>query len=95
MEWPAYFKDKSNTVTVVRDLSNRNSLRTNDEVTPIIATKLSSKLDLSEMLAMILELRFQIDNNMTTFKQDINGDVIIDYTEPYLFGFNLVFQGRF
>lgn len=95
MEWPAYFRDKSDIVTVVRDISNRNSLRPGDDVTPIVATKLSFKLDLSEMLAMILELRFQIDNNMTTFQQDINGDVIIAYTEPYLFGFNLVFQGRF
>ncbi|MCX7944784.1 MAG: hypothetical protein N2746_09790 [Deltaproteobacteria bacterium] len=95
MEWPAYFEDKTNTVTVVRSISNRNSLKTGDEIVPIVATKFYSKLDISEMLAMIFELRFQIDNNMTTFKQDINGEVIMDYTEPYLFGFNLVFQGRF
>jgi hypothetical protein len=94
MEWPAYFKDQS-TVTVVRSISDRNSLKTGDDIKPILATKLSTKLDFSEMLAMIFELRFQIDNNMTTFKQDINGDVILDYTEPYLLGFNLVFQGRF
>ncbi|MGB9599221.1 MAG: hypothetical protein ACPL7I_01600 [Myxococcota bacterium] len=95
MEWPAYFEDRTGTVTVVRSISDRNSLKTGDDVTPIVATKLSFKLDFSEMLAMILELRFQIDNNMTTFKQDINGEVMLDYTEPYLFGFNLVFQGRF
>lgn len=95
MEWSAYFKDRSDTVTVVRSISDRNSLKTGDNITPIFATKLSTKLDISEMLAMIFELRFQIDNNMTTFKQDVNGEVILDYTEPYLLGFNLVFQGRF
>lgn len=95
MEWPAYFKDQTGTVTVVRSISDRNSLKTGDDIVPILATKLSAKLDISEMLAMIFELRFQIDNNMTTFKQDINGEVIMDYTEPYLLGFNLVFQGRF
>lgn len=95
VQWPASFTPTGESTSLVRNEGNRSILPRDTEVVPIIAMKATAKLDLSDMLALLGEARFQIDNNQTTYINDENGINVLDFTQPYLFGFNLVLQGRF
>ncbi len=80
---------------VVRSEGEFDILPPDAEVIPILAIEGTGRMDLSEHLAILGEVFFEIDNNRTTLVSDISGQNIAVFEKPSRLGFNLVLQARF
>ncbi len=97
---PTAVKISEERVQVVRSATDRTILPVDDNgnpetVVPIRALKFTTKLDFSEMMALISELRFTVDDNGTRLLQDEDGLNVFAFEDPYILGFNVVLQSRF
>ena len=61
----------------------------------IYAAKSTVRLDISEAMAAIGEVRFTLDRNRTVFRDDAAGVATRTFQKPEILGFNLMLQARF
>lgn len=80
---------------VVRDRYNRDVLKPNDSVLPIIAVQGTARWDLAETMAVIAEVSYQNDPNRVTYVSSSSGETFQQYENPNILGFNVVLQARF
>lgn len=98
VQFPASFTPAGEGTYIERmdgDREIRYRLPPGSDAVPVYAMKATARLDLSDMLSLLAEFRFSIDNNMTAYVNDEAGINVLTFTEPYLFGVNVVMQGRF
>ncbi|MCG3173674.1 MAG: hypothetical protein GMKNLPBB_01874 [Myxococcota bacterium] len=107
LQVPAWFKGKldagNNPGTdmagerkvVVRREGDFSILPPGENATPIIAFKAPVRWQISDFMALLTEVYFQIDNNETRLTDNAQGIAIREFQNPYRFGYNLIVQARF
>jgi hypothetical protein len=81
---------------VVTNESDRSVLPRNEEAMLIFALKANCKWDISETMAMIMEVYYTWDDNQTRYvgtTQEM--EVMAQFLDPHILGMNLAVQARF
>jgi len=80
---------------VVRSEGEQSILPAGEKAVPIFGAKANLRWDVSEMVSIIGELFFSLDNNRTTFQDDTTGISTRKFIDPYLFGGSIMAQARY
>jgi hypothetical protein len=81
---------------VITDVANRSVLPVGEEARMIFSLKGNLKWDISESLAMVMEVYYTWDDNQIRYVSDFSGlNVISEFVDPNILGFNLAAQARF
>ena len=80
---------------VVADVNNFSILPTNFSAEPIISVKSTTRLDISDYFAAILDVYYTFNSNRTTFRDSILGIAEPTFEKPNGIGFNATLQARF
>jgi hypothetical protein len=81
---------------VITDVANRSVLPVDEQARMIFSLKGNLKWDISEALAMVLEVYYTWDDNQIRYVSDFSGlNVISQFVDPNIMGMNLAAQARF
>lgn len=81
---------------VLKRFGQRSILPEGDDAQLVWSAKANLKWDYAEMLAIVFEAYFSYDKNQVLYVSDFNGlNVMTKYSDPEIFGLNLMAQARF
>ena len=81
---------------VITDVANRSVLPVSEQARMIFSLKANVKWDISEAMAMVLEIYYTWDDNQIRYIGEFTGlNVITQFADPNIMGMNLAAQARF